>query len=112
MQENIIQKKPSEIIRLVFKSDEGFVEFNIDRRAKRFCLKSQETQYENQDMEWRMLWDKCMYHSTNPKKDNSECDLCKKKVDEQDKTAERLSDEEFKSIFQKQMSLYGYTLEN
>ncbi len=97
---------------LIFKSSEGFVEFTIDRKNKKVILKTEQTNYEPQEVEWRMLWDRCLYHTKNLKSDNLSCPLCKRKEEEQDKIAEPLSDQGFKDMLEKQMIIYGYTLEN
>jgi len=67
------------------------VKLFIDRENKSVKLTSSQTNYQEQDMEWNMLWDKG-------------------KEEEQNKVAEGLSDEEFRNLFIKQMALNGYQL--
>ena len=78
-------------INLVFHCQGEFVKFCIDRTNRRFKLTSSKTNYKEQEMEWKMLFDKG-------------------KEEQQDEITKAMNDTDFSNIFIRQMALNGYKL--
>lgn len=95
---------------LIFKRFSERIIFNIDRNKKIFKVTGEETNYKEEEMSWRMLWDKCEEHKRKPNQDNSKCKDCEEVVKKQDKETESLSDKGFVKIFEDQMKVYNYEL--
>ena len=95
---------------LIFKRFSERLIFNIDRKRKTLKVTGEETNYQEQEMPWKMLWDKCEEHKRKPKEDNSKCQDCEDVIEKQDKETESLSDKNFVEVFEDQMKVYGFRL--
>ncbi len=95
---------------LIFKRFSERIIFNIDRKQKILKVTGEETNYKEEEMPWRMLWDKCEEHKKKINQDNSKCKACEEIVKKQDKETESLPDKSFVKIFEDQMKVYGFEL--
>lgn len=95
---------------LIFKRFSERLTFNIDRKRKTLKVIGEETNYQMQEMPWKMLWDKCEDHKRKPKEDNSKCKACEDVIKKQDKETESLSNKNFVKVFENQMKVYGFEL--
>ena len=95
---------------LIFKRFSEYLTFNIDRKKKIFKVTGEQTNYKEEEMSWRMLWDKCEEHKRKPNEDNSKCKACEEVIEKQDKETESLSNKKFVKVFQNQMKVYGFEL--
>ena len=95
---------------LIFKRFSEYLTFNIDRKKKTLQVNGEQTNYKEQEMSWRMLWDKCEEHKRKPNEDNSKCKACNEVIEKQDKDTESLSNKKFVKIFEDQMKVYGFEL--
>ena len=95
---------------LIFKRFSEHLTLNIDRKKKILRVTGDQTNYAEEELPWKMLWDKCEEHKRNPNKDNSRCKECEKVTERQDKETETLSNRKFVKVFEEQMKLYGFEL--
>ena len=95
---------------LIFKRISERIIFNIDRENKILKVTGEETNYQEEQMSWKMLWDKCEEHKQKQRDDNSKCEACKEVTEKQDKETESLSDKNFVEVFENQMKVYGFKL--
>ncbi len=95
---------------LIFKRFSEYLTFNIDRTKKILKVTGEQTNYREEAMSWRMLWDKCEHHKKKLSEDNSKCKACDEVIEKQDKETESLSDEDFVKIFKDQMRVYAFEL--
>ena len=95
---------------LNFKRFSEYILFEIDRKNKTYACTGEATNYQREEMAWRMLWDKCEGHKFKPNEDNSSCKDCNKVAKEQDKETEILDDRAFVEVFENQMKIYGFEL--
>ncbi len=95
---------------LIFERLGDYCEFEIDRVNEKVKFTGSQTNYIKQDLQWRMLWDKCEQHKRNPKQNNSGCKDCKLVSIKQDNETKNLSDKDFAAVFKNQMKVYGFKL--
>ena len=76
-------------MKLLFQGQSEVVLYIIDRKNKNFKLFSSKTNYQLQEMPWKMLFDKGQEKF-------------------QDELTQNLSDEEFKFVMRQAMAQYGY----
>lgn len=95
---------------LIFKRFSEYLTFNIDRKNKTFKVTGEQTNYKEEEMSWRMLWDKCEEHKRKPNTDNSKCKACNEVIEKQDKETESMLNKDFVKVFENQMKVYGFEL--
>ena len=95
---------------LIFKRFSEYLTLNIDREKKILKVTGEQTNYKEEEMPWRMLWDKCEEHKPKLNEDNSQCVACKEIAKKQDKETESLSNKKFVEVFQNQMEVYAFKL--
>ena len=95
---------------LIFKRFSEYLTFTIDRKLKTLKVNGEQTNYQEEDLLWKMLWDRCEEHKEKLKQDNSKCQACKEVAEKQDKETESKSDKKFIKIFENQMEVYGFKL--
>ena len=95
---------------LIFKRFSEYLTLNIGREKKTLKVIGEQTNYKEEPMPWRQLWDKCEEHKKNLKEDNSKCEACEEVAKKQDKETESLSDKKFVKVFKNQMEVYGFRL--
>lgn len=95
---------------LIFKRFSERLMFNIDRKTKELKVTGEQTNYHEQAMPWKMLWDKCEEHKKKTNEDNSKCKACETVIQKQDKETESLPNKSFVKIFEDQMKVYGFQL--
>ncbi len=95
---------------LIFKRFSEYITFNIGREKKTLKVTGEQTNYKEEEMPWRILWDKCEEHKRKPSEDNSKCKACKEVIEKQDKETESLSNKKFVKVFEGQMKVYGFKL--
>lgn len=96
---------------LVFKRFSEYISFDIDRKNKTYYCIGEQTNYQKEELPWRMLWDKCEHHKLKQNEDNTDCKDCDAVAEKQDKETEGLKDQAFVEVFESQMKIYGFTLE-
>ncbi len=95
---------------LIFERLGEHSQFDIDRKNKRLKYTGEKTNFVEQELPWKMLWDKCDKHKSKPDQDNSKCLDCERVETKQDKETSILSNKDFTLIFQNQMNIYGFSL--
>lgn len=95
---------------LIFERMSEYTKFDIDRRNKRFHFQGPSTNFKEEEMLWRHLWDKCELHKQDNKADNLDCKDCNNVANQQDREMEGYSDKKFMEVFVKQMQVYGFRL--
>ena len=95
---------------LIFKRFSEYITFSIDREKKILKVTGEQTNYKEEELAWRMLWDKCEEHKRKPNADNSKCKACEEVIKKQDKETEPLSNKNFVKVFKEQMKVYSFKL--
>ena len=95
---------------LIFERLGEHSKFDIDRINKNLKYTGEQTNFVEQELPWKMLWDKCEDHKRKPNEDNSKCKACDMVATKQDNETTPLSNKDFAEIFKNQMNLYGFNL--